>query len=886
MRFFIFPTFTLIWLCSLNSAIAQSIKAADGGTTINVVGNRSDITGTQVSGINQFHSFTNFNVDAGKTANFIPNNVNIQNILSRVTGGTPSQIQGIIQSSGGVNLFLMNPSGILFGNGASLNVPGSFTATTANAIGFGNNNWFNAAGSNNFTNLTNTPNQFAFTSANPGAIVNTGNLKLSANQSLNLIGGTVINTGTIATSGGNITIAAIEGGKAVQITPGNSLLSYVLPIEALNAINPAIGNPVSLPELLTGSPLDSASGVEIKNGVVTLIKSQTKIPKQSAVAVVSNTIDVAGEKGGKIDVLGKTVGVIDGTLNASGLSAGGTVRVGGDYQGKGSIPNATTTVVDGNSKIRVNAIDSGDGGRAIVWSDGTTRYAGSIEANGGKQSGNGGFVEVSGHEKLGFTGTVDVSAAQGKMGNVLLDPDEIRIVNGNGGVNDAELADGQILATDGGTGIFTISETALEGLSGNVILEANKRITIEDLADNELTFPFAKNLKSLLLKTGSDGSVQFLDLNDKIDVATGKITILSGTVNLGNIQATAPQSDQIGLQIITNQDIKVGNLTVPTGAISLLSTNGNIKTGKLESGNNGATTTITAPIGNIEVDSIKAGSLTSPSGNGNKLALDIFAGGTFRAIGIIKDNYSYSLLNADNSVFDFLATKTGKLPSEVKAAIPDFFSTQFYVLSPVSIAVDIGDIRIRYAGGGGIENKPIKGVTLQGGDARFELGAKSTLGAGDPYKPFDPNKSFSNFIAAPFDIAKNATYTPIVISNGASGTVGAIVRTDIIDGSLSIGLQDQTFGILPTKPDPLPNPDPKSDPNPNPKSDPTPTSKVATIDLENRTTSTLATCPKSQTIAVLPTEASRSPDSPTPKSTAKNPCIPDNSDDEILKILK
>jgi filamentous hemagglutinin family protein len=870
MRFFIFPTFTLIWLCSLNSAIAQSIKAADGGTTINVIGNRSDITGNQVSGINQFHSFTNFNVDAGKSANFIPNNVNIQNILSRVTGGTPSQIQGIIQSSGGVNLFLMNPSGILFGNGASLNVPGSFTATTANAIGFGNNNWFNAAGSNNFTNLTNTPNQFAFTSANPGAIVNTGNLKLSPNQSLNLIAGTVINTGTMATSGGNITIAAVEGGKAVQITPGNSLLSYVLPIEALNAINPAIGNPVSLPQLLTGSPLESASGVEIKNGVVTLVKSQTKIPNQSAVAVVSNTIDVAGEKGGKIDILGKTVGIIDATLNASGLSAGGTVRVGGDYQGKGSIPNATTTVVDRNSKIRVNAIDSGDGGRAIVWSDGTTRYAGSIEANGGKQSGNGGFVEVSGREKLGFTGTVDVSAAQGKMGNVLLDPDEIRIVNGNGGVNDIELAD--IFAADGGTGIFTISETALEGLSGNVILEANKKITIEDLADNELTFPFANNLKSLLLKTASDGSVQFIDLNDKIDIVTGRVTILSGTVNLGSIQATAPQDDQIGIQIVTNQDIKVGNLTVPTGAISLLSTNGNIKTGKLESGNNGATTTITAPIGNIEVDSIKAGSLTLPSGNGNNLALDIFAGGTFRAIGIIKDNYSYSLLNADNSVFDFLATKTGKLPSEVKAAIPGFFSTQFYVLSPVSIAVDIGDIRIRYAGGGGIENKPIKGVTLQGGDARFELGAKSTLGAGDPYKPLDPNDSFSNFIAAPFDIAKNATYTPIVISNGASGTVGAIVRKDIINGSLSIGLQDQTFGVLPTKP--------------NPKSDPTPTSKVATIDLENRTASTLTACPKSQTIALLPTEATRSPASTIPKSTAKNPCIPDNSDDEILKILK
>ena len=874
---FLFPTLA-------EPAIAQSITAADGGTTINVVGNRSDITGNQVSGINQFHSFTNFNVDAGKTANFIPNNVNIQNILSRVSGGTPSQIQGMIQSSGGVNLFLMNPSGILFGNGASLNVPGSFTATTANAIGFGNNHWFNAAGNNNVANLTNTPNQFAFTTANPGAIVNTGNLKLSANQSLNLVGGTVINTGTIATSGGNVTIVAVEGGKAVQITPGNSLLSYVLPIEVLNTINPAIGNPVSLSELLTGSSLESASGIEIKNGVVTLVKSQTKIPNQSAVAVVSNTINVAGEKGGKIDILGKTVGIIDATLNASGLSAGGTVRVGGDYQGKGSIPTATTTVVDRNSKIRVNAIDSGDGGRAIVWSDGTTRYAGSIEAKGGKQSGNGGFVEVSGRRKLGFTGTVDVSAAQGKMGSVLLDPDEIRVVNGNGGVNDAELADGQILAIDGGTGTFTISETALEGLSGNVILEANKKITIEDLADNELTFPFANNLKSLLLKTGSDGSVQFIDLNDKINIATGKVTILSGTVNLGSIKATAPQSDQIGLRIVTRENLNAGNLNVSLGAIELTSTTGNIKVGEIFS-QNSIPTTLTANLGNIEVIGIEAGSFIG-AGPKTDLALDIFAGGTFRAVGTVQDSYNFSVRNADNSVLQFLAQKTGKTVPEVQAVLQNGTKPKLNILSPVSIVVNNRSLRIRYAGGTGPELNPLTGITLQGDKGRFESGTKKTLGVGDPYKPLDSNDSFSNFIVAPFDIVKNATYQTIVISEGASGAVGAIVRNTVVDGSLSIGLQDQTFGMLPTKSDPNLNPNPNPDLKPDPKPNPKPASNVSTIDLENRTASTIIACPKSQTIALLPTEATRSTDSTTPKSTTKNPCIPDNSDDEILKILK
>ena len=142
MRFYILPIFSLILLCGANSAIAQSFTptAVDGLTEVTRVGNRWNISTKNLpsSSINQFHSFTNFNVGASEIVNFMPA-AGVQNILSRVTGGTPSQIQGMIQASGGANLFLMNPSGILFGNGASLNVQGSFTATTANAIGFGNN---------------------------------------------------------------------------------------------------------------------------------------------------------------------------------------------------------------------------------------------------------------------------------------------------------------------------------------------------------------------------------------------------------------------------------------------------------------------------------------------------------------------------------------------------------------------------------------------------------------------------------------------------------------------------------------------------------------------------------------------------------------------------
>jgi filamentous hemagglutinin family protein len=140
-------------------------------------GNRLDITGGQLSrdGANLFHSFNEFGLNAEQTANFL-SNPSIQNILGRVTGGNASIINGLIQVTGGnSNLFLMNPAGIVFGRNASLNVPASFTATTATGIGFGNN-WFNATGPNNYTTLVGTPNTFPSLPKSPELLLTRDNL--------------------------------------------------------------------------------------------------------------------------------------------------------------------------------------------------------------------------------------------------------------------------------------------------------------------------------------------------------------------------------------------------------------------------------------------------------------------------------------------------------------------------------------------------------------------------------------------------------------------------------------------------------------------------------------------------------------------------------------
>ncbi|HEY9610684.1 filamentous hemagglutinin N-terminal domain-containing protein, partial [Allocoleopsis sp.] len=154
-------------------AQGQPIQAAtDGtGTVVTRDGNRFDIQGGTQAGSNLFQSFQQFGLSQGQTANFL-SNPGILNILGRVVGGEPSIINGLIQVTGGnSHLYLMNPAGIVFGTGASLNVPASFTATTATGIGFGSppfTRWFNAVGSNDYQSLIGTPTTFAFDIARPG----------------------------------------------------------------------------------------------------------------------------------------------------------------------------------------------------------------------------------------------------------------------------------------------------------------------------------------------------------------------------------------------------------------------------------------------------------------------------------------------------------------------------------------------------------------------------------------------------------------------------------------------------------------------------------------------------------------------------------------------
>ncbi|MBD0346736.1 MAG: filamentous hemagglutinin N-terminal domain-containing protein, partial [Coleofasciculus sp. Co-bin14] len=267
--------------CFFPSIVAAHPIVSDGSTNTVVTpdGNQYHINGGQLSenGANLFHSFSQFGLNQNQIANFL-SNPSIVNILGRVTGGNASLINGLIQVTGGKsNLFLMNPAGIVFGPNSQLNVPASFTATTATGIGL-DGGWFKAFETNNYSSLVGTPQTFEFQGSIAGTIINAGNLAVQPGQNLSLTGGTVVSTGTLNAPSGNITVSAVPGSSLLRFSQTGQLLSLEMqpPITGSGNLLPI--TPQMLPSLLTGSAANLATGVTVNaSGQVQLANSGIRV---------------------------------------------------------------------------------------------------------------------------------------------------------------------------------------------------------------------------------------------------------------------------------------------------------------------------------------------------------------------------------------------------------------------------------------------------------------------------------------------------------------------------------------------------------------------------------------------------------------------------------
>ncbi|HET9702168.1 MAG TPA: filamentous hemagglutinin N-terminal domain-containing protein, partial [Burkholderiales bacterium] len=472
-------------------------------------------------------------------------------VLNRVIGIDPSSILGTLSSNGRV--FLINPNGIIFGAGSVIDTQG-FLASTLN-----------------IADRDFLEGRLRFEGAG-GAIRNYGAISGGAGDVF-LIAPSITNAGAITSQGGRVVLAA---GQKVEIgTTGLEGIRFEVQAPTDEALN--LGR-------LEGGAVGMFAGSLKHSGDIrasTLAREGGRIVLKAAgdAIVDGGSLAASGSRGGDVQVLGHRVGLTGAaSLDASGEQGGGTVLVGGDFQGGNpEVPNAARTHVGPDTVIRADATRSGDGGKVIVWSDEVTRAYGRVSARGGPEGGDGGFVEISGRGHLDFAGRVDTSAPAGRAGTLLLDPTDVVVVDdpdgtqqnlGGGGFTfdgttapinifaDAsatstlswQTIDDLLLAGDGSGGfsnvIITTSGSA--GQPGNITLRdgytlglagsglggllfyAHNDITVNGTVSRPLGGGFA-------LRAGWGGDI----FNGDVTPGTGNILINSGGGFVGSLDARA-----------------------------------------------------------------------------------------------------------------------------------------------------------------------------------------------------------------------------------------------------------------------------------------------------------------------------------------------------------
>jgi filamentous hemagglutinin family protein len=175
----------------------------------------------------------------------------------------------------------------------------------------------------------------------------------------------------------------------------------------------------------TGSYVETTSGVVLASGAT----GGGRIAIDAPNVFSSGRQDASSwaGRGGHVTLTGERIALVAAAIDASGAGGGGSVRIGGDYQGGGTLAHAALTTISPATTIRADATQGGDGGSVVVWSAEKTDFYGTISARGGAGGGNGGLVEVSSKGDLVYGGTVAVDAPKGTNGVVLLDPKNIII---------------------------------------------------------------------------------------------------------------------------------------------------------------------------------------------------------------------------------------------------------------------------------------------------------------------------------------------------------------------------------------------------------------------------------------------------------------------------
>ncbi|PTY01672.1 hypothetical protein DB346_11615 [Verrucomicrobia bacterium LW23] len=471
-------------------------------------------------------NWNSFSIEQGETTTFVQPGAKSA-VLNRVTGGSASRLDGSLNANGQV--YLVNRNGIVVGKTGRVNTAG-FTASTHDV----SNAEFMAGGDLNFSGSSSAKVQnFGKIRATDGDVTliardveNSGRIT-AKKGTVNLAGGTEVLVKPSGTDGQRVFIRSSSGSGTV-VNSGN--------IRAMAAeLRAAGGNEYAL--AVNNSGVIRATGIDKSGGRIVLKaegpagRAGTVRNSGSLVARASRS-SAPGTRGGGVEVTGDRVNLTaTSRIDASSPTGkGGTVYIGGGFQGKDSaIANARVTTVEAGSEINVDGAPGsdfagppspssgkGNGGTAIIWSDERTDFFGSITAR------DGGFAEISSKGLLAFAGRVDTGG-----GMLLLDPASITISQG--------------LSTQPGSltistvdSVLNVQDLVTLLASGDVTLQAANYITVatavNSLSGNNLQF---------------DTSILYLNASINLNGGT-----LSGTPSLTQVYVQPAALIQNGLDAV------------------------------------------------------------------------------------------------------------------------------------------------------------------------------------------------------------------------------------------------------------------------------------------------------------------------------------------------
>lgn len=736
-----------------------------------------------------------FSIDKNEKVSFIQPSEN-SFVLNRVVGIEKSLILGDLLSNGKV--FLLNPNGILIGKDAKIDTT-SFVASTLNLK------------DSDFLNKEN----LNFLGDSEESIINLGSIKTS--KDVYVISRSIENKGTIDANG-KVLLGCSD---SVLIKPDERTSLYILSeinenskeriglalsgnINASQIEIKANGNLYDLAINLTGN-IDATSLSE-ENGEIYL-----KADFGDINILDSNITASKKSGGGKIEITAENIN-IDGIakIDVSNDQDGGCIYIGGGKQGRNPlIKNAATNFIGENVIIDASSSKNGNGGEIIVWAEEETEFHGKIFSNGGINSGNGGFAEVSGLKNLIYEGIADLRAESGIMGTLLLDPYDVTIgtaladtnisydgasptntatptntlavvgltnLNTNLNTANVDISTFNAIGAEAGTITVNLSAGSIAPAStahGNLTLRATSNILFATSAANSITFLNPSSSFNAIAGDptigGVNGDIQFNGTTFTLNFPSSSTGAANFTANGTGIVTTAAAA---AVKTITFSNVPIinfngnGGITIANNLItnatnvnfgnaSIVNLNAN---GPITFGNNGAApTTVQASASTILNVSANGatGSITfakSAASATNALFFTNFSSINFSADSTITNTPTalQTITFTNVPVIDFEAVNGIIIGNNNTANSTNinFPNTSVFNITTTGAAADI--IFGCTAGGSG-------STTLTGGSATdlSALSARDILFTGGT-----GSYAFSTFSSLDFDANNNIAYSP------------------------------------------------------------------------------------------------------------------------------